>query len=260
MKAVCAGRILLLPLVGLLSCAPREQGVLLDTQRTTAARLTELMHAKDRRVKTIAGRGTLSFETPSISGSAGFLLAMVKPDSMLVKLEGPFGLSVGLMFLSRDRFVMYNSFENTVTTGVPTAGALHTVIPVELSYDEAFSAFCGTIALPDMPPSTYSVDDGRFLLTYVDGGRRSSYWIDPELLLVRRFTVVDGGGETIIDARTSGSFEADDASIPRRMVLSMPSTSRQLTVAFSSASLNDGVPSFAYAVPENARRNAIPNP
>lgn len=238
----------------LASCAPRREGVMLDTTKTSAADLTAMTHQADSQVKTLDGRGNISFESPEVSGSASFTLTVRKPDSLLVRLEGPFGINVGLFFLSRDRFVMYNSLQNTVTVGSPSSGALRSIIPVDLTYEQIFDVFTGSIPLPDHESLLqYSTDEGQFLLRYGSKSSTSAYWLDPDELLVRRFQWKDPSGGVILEGSSSGSIDQDGLRIARRLSLTMPSEGRRISVAFSRAALNADDLSFRYTVPASAR-------
>ncbi|HTY01277.1 MAG TPA: DUF4292 domain-containing protein [Bacteroidota bacterium] len=249
-------RVVAVSLVFLLaSCAPRREGIALDTDKTSAAALTTMTRQEDAKVRTLDGRGSISFESPEMSGSAAFTITVRKPDSLLVRLEGPFGIRVGLFFLSRDRFVMYNSMQNTVATGSPTSGTLRSVIPVDLTYEQIFDVFTGSIPLPDHEaPSQYTTDEGLFLLRYHASSLTSSYWLDPDELLVRRFQMTDPSGAVVLEGSSSGSIDQDGMRIARRLSLTMPREGRRVSVAFSRADINADDLSFDYTVPPSARR------
>ncbi len=241
-------------LVLLASCAQRREGVMLDTSKTSAAELAAKTHQADSLVRTLDGRGSISFESPEMNGSASFTLTVRKPDSLLVRLEGPFGIDVGLFFLSRERFVMYNSMQNTVTVGSPSSGALRAIIPVDLTYEQIFDVFTGSIPLPDhQSPLQYTTDDGLFLLRYASSTLTGSYWLDPDELLVRRFQLKDQSGGIVLEGSSSGSIDQDGMRIARRLSLTMPQEGRRISVAFSRANLNADELSFRYTVPPSAR-------
>src|SRR5512136_2125038 len=97
--------LLVLPLL-FASCSSSRAPIALDTQKVGAAELLRLVQKNSDRLQSLTGKGNLSFEAPEMAGSAFFSLALKKPDSLLVKLQGPFGIDVGMVFLSRTRFVV----------------------------------------------------------------------------------------------------------------------------------------------------------
>src|SRR5512135_1065837 len=93
------------------SCAPRRAEVALSTATVSAPMLVDLVEARSDRLRSLVGKGSVTFESPEVGGSAFFELALKKPDSLLVRFEGPFGMTVGTLFLCPQKFVMYNSME-----------------------------------------------------------------------------------------------------------------------------------------------------
>lgn len=250
----------LLPVLALVlilsSCAPRRADIALRPSEVPPSRLVELVDEADAKLMTMAGEGTVSFDSPEIAGTASFELSLRKPDSLLITFEGPFGIDVGTLFLSRSLFVMYNSMENHVITGVPTAGAIRSVLPFDLTYDQILDAFTGAFPIVEREgtPLSYTVDDEQFLLVYACGKERCSYWIDPGDLMVRRYRREDGEGRVLLEASSSGMIEDEGARMPRRITMEFPEERRRVVIHFSRANLNPPEVSFEYTIPPNARR------
>ena len=148
------------------SCSPRRSEIALRPSETPPSTLVDLVDAADAKLVTMTGRGTITFESPETAGSASFDLSLRKPDSLLVAFEGPFGIDVGTLFLSRSLFIMYNSMENHVISGVPTARAIRSVVPFDLTYEQILNAFTGTFRIAERGaiPLSYTVDDDQFRL------------------------------------------------------------------------------------------------
>ena len=126
------------------SCTPRPPGLLLDTKAMDAGTLIMLVREHQDRLQSMAGYGTVTFESPEMAGTASFQLALRKPDSLLVTFEGPFGIDIGTLFVSAGKYLMYNSLENTVVTGVPSNAAIRSIIPFDLTLDQIIGAFSRT--------------------------------------------------------------------------------------------------------------------
>ncbi len=206
-------------------------------------------------IRSMSASGSVTFESPEAAGSAFFRLALKKPDSLLLRLEGPFGIDVGFFFLSADRFVLYNRMENTVAQGRPDRGAIRSVIPFDLTTEEIISAFSGTFSLPPQSSllASYVADGDRFVLTYMRGTDSCSYWVDPETNLVMRYQVRDRSGRVEVDAEASAVTEQDDLYAPRRVTVTFPSQDRQLSIYYSALTLNPPSLSFGHSVPRGAR-------
>ncbi len=235
------------------SCAGEHAAMSLDTNAVPAEELVRRVNERAAAVTSMTGRGSLWYESPAAAGSAFFTIALRKPDSLLVRLKGPFGMEVGLLFLSRDRYVVYNGMQNQVITGVPTMESFRSVIPVDLTREQILEAFSGTFSVD---PSRgrlvrYTVDDDAFLLAYVSGPDTTRYWIDPENQLVIRTLVTGEGGETLLEATAENPVQQEGAFAPRNVQIRL--SGQQLSIRYSTLELNTGHPSFAFSIPSGTR-------
>jgi hypothetical protein len=238
-----------------LSCAPSRPALELDSTKVEVGHLLELVRARSEKLRSLVGSGSVAFETPQGGGDAFFSLSLRKPDSLLVRLEGPFGIDVGFLFLTRERYVLYNSLENRVFEGTPKAEALRRLIPVELTPEQIVEAFSGIIPLPTRAEEviSYCVEDDRFKLVSACGLDTCTYWVDPASLLIRHYVRHDGGGRVVMEVETGKVTEEEGVFLPKRIRVTFPDSGRQIAVLYSSLSLNDPSPSFAFTVPVDAR-------
>ncbi len=237
------------------SCAPKRSEVTLNTDAVSATSLVTLVETRARQLHSLVGRGSVTFESPQMAGSAFFTLSVRKPDSLLVQLAGPFGMDLGTLFMSRDRFVMYNSMENRVISGVPTPEAIRSVLPFDISYDELMDAFTGGFGIPreGVTLQQYNVEDGKFHLSYRNGTHTADYWVDPTYLLVTKVRIRNGEDQVVMEASSSSVKQEDQVCAPRRVTVAFPTEHRQLAVSFSALALNTEDVPFDYSIPSNAR-------
>jgi len=238
------------------SCSPHTATVMTDVNVTPPGVIAGRVKQREAGLTSMAGRGSVSFETPDRAGSAFFDIALKKPDSLLMTFEGPFGLGAGFLFLSRQKFVMYSSLDNRVTSGVPGPAAIRSVIPVDLTFDQIMHAFAGGFVLPDSVPARYTVDDGKFLLVYQIGDRTHSFWIDPEYDLVVRYEVHAPGGDPILEVESSQMVRRDDLCAPRHVTVNFPDEGKRLSIHYTFLDLNAGDLSFLYTVPAGAHSSS----
>ena len=238
------------------SCSPRTAAVATDVSTTSAGVIAGRVKLRDAALASIAGRGSVSFESPERAGSAYFDLSLKKPDSLLMTFEGPFGIGAGFLFLCRQKFVMYNGLDNRVTSGVPGPAAIRSVVPLDLTFDQIMDAFTGGIALPDVLPARYTVDDGKYLLVYQIDGRTHSFWIDPEYDLVVRYQVHAPRGELVFAMESSQMVRREGLCAPRHVTVDFPVEGRRLSIHYTSLDLNADDLSFAYTVPAGAHSSS----
>jgi outer membrane lipoprotein-sorting protein len=208
------------------------------------------------RVQSLKGSGNITLETPEIAQSGSFELMLRKPDSILIKLEGPFGIEVGVALLTRRDFFFYNSLQNRLISGTMSASNLKRILRVNLSFDELVDMITGGTFFPGDQglPDTVTVDDDQWVLTYrhEDGSRL--YWIDPESLLIARIQHVDRQGKIQFEQRFANFRSIGGTSLPYRVRITQLAERRTVALSYSSIAINTDALRFTLEVPENAER------
>ena len=252
----CQYLVFLFATLVLASCAPKRSEISLNTEQTPPDVLLRLIREQGARLTSLVGNGTVTFDSPEMAGSASFESNMKKPDSLLVVLEGPFGIDVGTLFMTREKFVMYNSLENSVTTADPNSTTIRSLIPFDLSYDQIQNLFAGVFSAPgvEYEVQSYRIDGDTFVLVSVCGRNTCTYWIDPTYLLVTRYEMRDESNQLILEARSSSFVEQDGVSAARRISLRFPQQRRQVSIAYHSLTLNSPDTDFEFTIPVSARR------
>jgi outer membrane lipoprotein-sorting protein len=216
----------------------------------------QIVRGNYEKVRTMNGSGTISVETPESAQSGSFELFLRKPDSVLVKIEGPFGISVGSALITREEFVFYNSLQNQLITGPVTSANLNRMFRVKLTFDELLTLFTGGsfLASDDGSPETVGVEENQYVLTYkgADGSRR--YWLDPQSLLITRIQHLDPKGKLFFEERYEKFRMYGDASLPRFIRVTQHSSQRMIGVTFSSLDINTGSTPLVVDIPKNAER------
>lgn len=212
------------------------------------------------RVSSLFGTGTLSVETPEIAQSASFELSLRKPDSILVRIEGPFGIDLGVALLTREEFFFYNSLQNRLITGPSTPENFGRFLRVGIGFEDVLNMFAGGTFLghDGGRPDDFAIEDDQYVLTYrhSDGLRR--YWVDPETFLIVRIEHVDARGNIAVE-QTFSRFETHgDVTVPRLVRIALRREHRRLSIAFSDLFLNPSSLTFRFDVPADAERARVP--
>lgn len=201
------------------------------------------VRSHDQQIATLKGSGNITVESPEASNSGSFDVDLKKPDSLRVDLSGPFGIHVGTLMISRERYLFYNARENTATVGTPDGTTLQSMFRVRLKFDEILRAFTGeflTTAVPDSLDQ-FAVRDNLYLLRYRARGGIQEYRVDPALFVVTsyRFLMPDGKPEMI--ALASRFDDGSPVVMPRLVRVILPEERRSVTIAYSDIALNEPV-------------------
>ncbi len=237
------------------SCAPRRSDVSPGTPSLLPTLLLDQVARRNAGLRTLVGRGSLTFDSPEVAGSAFFRSSLKRPDSLLVLLQGPFGMDVGTFFLSDRRYVVYNAIENLVQTGDPATSAIRSFIPFDLSAEDLVNVFGGMFPLPHDTAGIriveFDADVTHLALGCGDG--QCEYWVDTGRLAVTRMLRRNAAGEVQVDMEARDFKEYDGIALPRQLRLEFPGAMRTLSVYYSSLSPNGDPPSFAFTIPSGAR-------
>jgi outer membrane lipoprotein-sorting protein len=216
----------------------------------------QIVRGNYEKVRSMTGSGTISVETPESAQSGSFELFLRKPDSVLVKIEGPFGISVGSALITRGEFVFYNSLQNQLITGPVTSANLNRIFRVKLTFDELLTLFTGGsfLASDDGSPETVSIEENQYILTYTNAEGSRRYWLDPESLLITRIQHLDQKGKLFFEERYEKFRTYGDASLPRFIRVTQHTSQRMIGVTFSSLDINTGGIPLVLDIPKNAER------
>lgn len=211
------------------------------------------------RVQSLLGSGTISIETPEIAQNVSFELTLRKPDSVMVRIEGPFGIDLGLALLTRREFFFYNSMDNRLLSGPTTAANLARVLRIQMEFDDLLSLFSGgTVLSGDLGrPAALEIVDDEYVLIYNHqlGSRR--YHVDPRSYQIIQIQHLDREGDVLAE-QTFGKFlTIDGIVVPQLVRALMRPERRRLSIAYSDLSVNPSILRFDFDVPSDAERSRL---
>jgi hypothetical protein len=257
---MAARSLLLLALFLMASCAPKRADVGTDLHRAPAGEILRELHARRAQLSVLGGKGELTFESPDRSGSAFFRFAMRRGDSLLVRLQGPFGMEVGSFLLTSSGFLFYNAFENSVLSGDPSNRRFRALLPFPMEQGELMDLFAGQLPLPhDTIGVTVARASDQLILFRQrtrPGEKDARYHVDAEERCVNRVEVLDSAGATLVDVEALDFRDVDGFLLPRRIRASANGGEESLAIFFTSRNVNGPAPSFQVTIPPSARRSS----
>jgi hypothetical protein len=236
-----------------IGCAPTKE--LKRTPRTLSLPAV-LEHVLDRnsKIKTLAGDGSITVESPEQSSSGSFDVRLKKPDSLCLDLSGPFGIHVGTLQLSREQIIFYNRMDNTAVVGTPDGKTMNDLFHMRLRFDEILRAFTGEFPIPSDSDSVQQVtieNDQYVIRQPGDDGMTYEYRIDPDSFVVTAYRVLDADGRPILTALASEFDDEDDVVMPRLLRVIFPKERRSLSIAYGHLQFNEPV-SCSFSIPKQA--------
>jgi outer membrane lipoprotein-sorting protein len=204
----------------------------------------------------MSGEGRISIETPEIAQSGSFILTLQKPDSILINLQGPFGIKVGSALVTRTEFFFYNSLENKLITGLSSTENLNRILHVQLSFDDLLNLFAGgTFLESDLhAPDETHVENDQFVLVFTSPKTSRRYWIDPTTLYIQKVQILDQSGKLTLEQTFSDFEDVNGFAMPYTIRVIQPKERQRLTFTYSEILVNTEKLHFTFTIPPNAER------
>jgi hypothetical protein len=198
---------------------------------------------RNQIIKTLKGDGTITVESPEESNSGSFDVMLKKPDSLRVEFSGPFGIHVGTLMLSRDKFLFYNSMENKVITGTPDGNTLQSMFRLKMNFEEVVRAFTGEFPMEVSNDSLirFVVKDDQYVMTFHKDRSTVECYIDGDTFVVTAYRVLDIEGTAILTALASRFESTGDITMPTLLRVIFPKERRSVTIAYSDVQINEPV-------------------
>ena len=102
----------------------------IDLSQVTPQTVTNNVESQSRLFENFSSSGYGDFETPQGNYSARFDISISRPSWTYIRIYGPFGMKVAQIKLSSDSLIVYNSFQNELFIGKPTAENLRRFLMV----------------------------------------------------------------------------------------------------------------------------------
>ena len=204
-------------------------------------------------IRSMEADGTLTIESPVNSGSASFELQAKLPDSLWMRFTGPFGISLGTLMLSRERFVFYDAQENRRLVGTPNAGNLERMFNVALSFEEIIDAVVGSFGMIDTADASrgVSIHENQYVLQTPTAFGRKELWVDPATFVTTRSAAFGRDGRPLVTGSASRLETINGANIPHLIRIVLPKQRESATIAYRNVSVNTK-PQKTFVLPHDA--------
>jgi outer membrane lipoprotein-sorting protein len=222
----------------------------------TAEQVRESVRQRQAKVVTMQGSGNISVETPEMAQSGSFTLALHRPDSLLVKLEGPFGLEVGAALVTRRQFLFYNGLQNRLIVGPTNAANLKKILRIQVEFDDLLNLFTGGLFVSEdnRSPDSFTIEDEHFVLAFDNPQGSRRYWVDPQSHVIVRIQHLDRRGRLVFEQRYANFRAIGEAIIPHHMFLTQHLERRSVAIALFDLSINPSFTTCSLQIPSNAQR------
>jgi len=243
-------------LIFMVGCAGLIQRKLLTLDNITIAKIRYRVEQNNLKFDSMKANAEISVESPQVNFRANSNLILKKPDSLFLKIKAPFGLGFGSVFINKDRFLMYNSFENKVYTGDPQKLGKSNFLPINLELEKIIQAFSGIQLIDNDGNDSLAIDRNKYLIIESGKNQKKKYWIDPKKFVVTEFQLLDEKDKPIIVLEFKQFEKKNQVILPKLIQITQPAQKTRLTILYTSREpncrLNEN--DFKIKIPEQAEK------
>jgi hypothetical protein len=206
-------------------------------------------------IRTLRAEGRISIETPNLTQSVAFTLILRKPDSLLIKLEGPFGIRAGWLFATGEDFTFYNALENQLITGQSTSNNFERILHTNLMFSEILEVLCGKglNTADEREPDEALIENEQPVLVFRDGISTRRYLLDAELHSIAKIQVLDRSGKLTMEQSFASFQEVGTVSVPHSLRILQPRERQFVSIFYSFVRINEEALDFAFHSPTKAQ-------
>jgi len=242
-------------LIALSGCAPTKE-LRRPQANQSAQQVIDAVNSRRHTVSTLEAKGSISVESPSFASSGSFELRLRRPDSVLVVIEGPFGIHVASAFFANGRYTFYNSFKNEVMEGEVKGSTLPAFMNIQLAADDVIDTFCGTrtFLADETLPDSFTVRDNSYVLLFRQKKGSTEYTVDTQALLITGIVHIDSAGDVWSEERFEYDRHSDGTLTLQAIRLNQDKMQTSVSLSYDDLQLNGPVGSLVLRVPSDARR------
>lgn len=218
--------------------------------------LRKKVNDNSMKLNSLDAYGEISIDSPELSNSGSITVSIKKPDSVFTKLEGPFGIDVADLLITRNNFIYYKPMDNTVIKGPSNSHYLGIIMKIKVDFDDIINAFSGKYIFSDdrYEDVKIQVTGNNYLLTMKKDSELKKFWINTEDYYVTKLGTYDLNGETKIEITYENFYERDGIHFPKNITITRPKEKQNIWLTYSNEEFNKKKLTFRLRIPKSAKQ------
>ncbi len=248
----------LLPLLVLAACSG-SSGSNDELDRIPVKDIKERINRNSGLIETLEASGNIAFDSPEQSGTGWIEIRIKKPDTVFVRIEGPFGISIANALITRSDFIYYNAQENKAITGPSTDINIGAILRIKVSFDELISGFTGGFNFDNSPEdSSQAASENSFYVLQSDkSGGKQKFYVEPGRFTIQKYNYLDEKNTSLVEVNYSNYQEESVAgsyvNFPGTIKIKNPTKKQSVYVDYINKEINKRDLSFKVKIPKSAK-------
>jgi hypothetical protein len=239
-------------------CSSPKETISID-HSSTSQEIIAMVNSLPSSIQTFTAAGSIDVQTPQMAQSAGFDIALKKPDSVRLVIEGPFGITVGKALLTHDTFKLYNALSNTLYEGDTRKGLEMLPNTMDFNPELLIDAMSGVRRFEEKysTPDSFYVSQNSYVFVFVNDTVKVIFTVSGESHRITKVQTFSEDSVILLEEKYSYTQTQDSIWKPSLAHISIPAKSIILDVYFDDVSINPGIETLTLTFPDDAQRIII---
>jgi hypothetical protein len=230
-----------------------------DLRKIPVKAIKERVNSNSTMIESLEASGVISFDSPDNSGTGDIEIKIIKPDTVYVKIEGPFGISIAAALITRRDFTYYNVQENKVITGPSTELNIGAILRIKVTFDELINSFTGSFRFKDesVDSTEAESENSLYILKVNNSEGVEKYFIEPLKFTIQKYNMLDKNMNSKIEVGysnySSESLNGKDVNFPNKIEIKNPEKKQSVFLDYSSKEINKKDISIKIKIPKSAK-------
>ena len=243
MKKLISGTFYLL-VVFYLSCTPPTLLKPAKLEYTDLSTWPAAYRNNFEKLTTLQGQARISVESPDGAINFDINVIYVAPDTLFMSAEGPFGIDLGKIFMGKNRFIIFNQFNNQFFSGDLDEDYYNTFLQTDLSLKQIKYAFLGYVPLP---ANLHLVDEKHGIFAALVDGKKWRIVVDLSSGALQNLKISDNN-QIILNEELQEYRTINGIVFPKLIRLTVPDKKEMVAIFYRNFKIDEKVNKDSYHI------------
>lgn len=236
--------LLVLSVVFAAGCASHPHSRLTGVKFSNVSTWPSFYLQNHQRLQSLTSQSQISLETPNLAATITASFIYVAPDTLFLQVEGFLGMDLGKIFIGKDRFILYNQFNNQFIAGDIDDPHYNTFLETNLTLSQIKQAVIGFTSLPE---NLVLVDEEQGLFSSLENQQERRYKVNKRTGALEWVEIIiDGKLELRQEFKNYTTM--DGVLFPRLTRIILPQRKEMVALFHKNIKINEDIDRKAYFI------------
>lgn len=225
-------------------CASHPHSKLTDGKFFNLSSWPSFYMQNHHRLRSLTSQSQISLETPNLAATITASFIFAAPDTLFLQVEGFLGMDLGKIFIGKDRFILYNQFNNQFIAGDIDDPHYNTFLETNLTLSQIKQAVIGFTALPE---NLVLVDEEQGLFSALENQQESRYKVNKRTGALEWIEIINDG-QLELRQEFKNYTTMDGILFPRLVRIILPHRKEMVALFHKNIKINKAIDRKTYSI------------